>query len=37
MTALDLLTLASGAAVTTGAAHARRLVAMLRTGIAAGD
>ncbi|MEV0136123.1 helix-turn-helix domain-containing protein [Dactylosporangium sp. NPDC050688] len=37
VTALDLLTLASGAAVTTGAAHARRLVAMLRTGVATGD
>jgi AcrR family transcriptional regulator len=36
LTAVDVLTLASGAALTTDAAHARRLVAMLRTGITAG-
>ncbi len=35
VTATDVLTLASGAALTADTAHARHLVAMLRTGIAA--
>jgi AcrR family transcriptional regulator len=35
LTATDVLTLASGAALTADPAHARRLVALLRTGIAA--
>lgn len=35
LTATDVLTLASGAALTADAAQARRLVALLRTGIAA--
>lgn len=35
LTATDVLTLASGAALTADTAHARRLVALLRTGIAA--
>jgi AcrR family transcriptional regulator len=34
VTAIDLLTLASGAALTTDPTHARHLIAMLRTGIA---
>lgn len=33
LTAADVLTLASGTALTTETAHARRLVAMLRTGL----
>lgn len=35
LTAIDVLTLASGAALTADTAHARRLVALLRTGFAA--
>jgi AcrR family transcriptional regulator len=35
LTATDVLTLASGAALAADTAHARRLVALLRTGIAA--
>jgi AcrR family transcriptional regulator len=35
LTAIDVLTLASGAALATDTAHARRLVALLRSGFAA--